>query len=66
MRYVELNPLRAGIVPKSDDYCSSSARAHIRGSDDPMLACHELYLRLGETSVAQTARAARCLRRSNL
>jgi REP-associated tyrosine transposase len=53
MRYVELNPVRAGIVPKSDDYCWSSARAHMCGCDDPMLACHELYLRLGETSVAR-------------
>jgi putative transposase len=51
MRYVELNPVRAGIVLKSDEYRWSSARAHVSGWDDPMLVSHELYLRLGCTPV---------------
>ena len=53
MRYVELNPVRARIVPKSDDYHWSSACAHVCGCDDPALAIHELYLRLGETPAAR-------------
>jgi len=34
MRYVELNPVRAGLVAKPDDYPWSSARAHLTGEDD--------------------------------
>jgi putative transposase len=49
MRYVELNPVRAGIVPASDEYRWSSARAHLSGCEDPLLVFHELYLRLGGT-----------------
>jgi putative transposase len=49
MRYVELNPVRAGLVSNPDEYRWSSARTHISGHDDPVLAVHELYLRLGGT-----------------
>ena len=49
MRYVELNPVRAGIVSTSDEYKWSSARAHVCGFDDPGIAFHQLYLRLGKT-----------------
>ena len=34
MRYVEVNPVRAGLVAKPDDYPWSSARAHLTGEDD--------------------------------
>jgi putative transposase len=50
MRYVELNPVRAGIVSKSDAYRWSSARAHIAGRDDELLTPHPLYMRLGATT----------------
>jgi putative transposase len=33
-RYIELNPVRAGIVPVAEDYRWSSARAHLLGRDD--------------------------------
>jgi putative transposase len=49
MRYVELNPVRAGMVSRPDEYRWSSARAHVCGDDDQVLTSHELYLRLGET-----------------
>ena len=31
-RYVELNPVRAGLVARAEDYPCSSARAHLLGS----------------------------------
>jgi putative transposase len=37
-RYVELNPLRAGIVGRPEDYPWSSAAAHSRGLQDLLLA----------------------------
>jgi putative transposase len=50
MRYVELNPVRAGIVATPDEYRWSSARAHVRGREDSVLTFHDLYLRLGSTA----------------
>ena len=44
VRYIELNPVRAGLVSAPSDYPWSSARAHLHGRDDslvrvsPMLA----------------------------
>ena len=36
-RYIENNPVRAGIVKRAEDYPHSSARAHILGMKDPIL-----------------------------
>jgi putative transposase len=36
-RYVERNPVRAGIVQRAEDYRWSSARAHVYGKSDPLL-----------------------------
>jgi putative transposase len=33
-RYIELNPVRAGMVVAPSDYLWSSARAHLKGKDD--------------------------------
>ena len=33
-RYIELNPVRAGIVKRPEDYKWSSAQAHLQGEDD--------------------------------
>jgi putative transposase len=38
VRYVELNPVRAGLVAEAADYPWSSAPAHARGAGDPRLA----------------------------
>jgi len=38
LRYVERNPVRAGIVSRAEDYPWSSARAHIDHSPDPLLS----------------------------
>jgi putative transposase len=37
IRYVELNPVRAGLAARAEDYAWSSARAHARGAADPLL-----------------------------
>jgi len=36
MRYVELNPVKAGLVERPETYRWSSARAHLEGRDDAL------------------------------
>jgi putative transposase len=38
LRYVERNPVRAGMVARAEDYSWSSARAHVTGERDPFLS----------------------------
>ena len=38
LRYVELNPVRAGLVENPGDWPWSSARAHLTGRADPLLS----------------------------
>jgi REP-associated tyrosine transposase len=38
VRYVERNPVRAGMCGRAEDYAWSSARAHALGEADPLLA----------------------------
>ena len=37
LRYVELNPVRAGLVPAPGNYAWSSASAHLEGRDDRLV-----------------------------
>ncbi len=37
-RYVELNPVRAGLVKRPEAWAWSSARAHLKGAADPVLS----------------------------
>jgi putative transposase len=37
VRYIELNPVRAGLVKKPEDWRWSSARAHLLGECDPLV-----------------------------
>lgn len=46
-RYIELNPVRAGMVTRPDDYQWSSYRANAEGFRDQLVTPHELYRRLG-------------------
>ena len=46
-RYVELNPVRAGLVDHPRDYPWSSHRANGEGRDDPLITPHDEYRRLG-------------------
>ena len=36
-RYVEMNPVRAGLVKRPEDWPHSSARTHIKGKDDGLV-----------------------------
>ena len=48
-RYIELNPVRAGMVLHPADYPWSSYLANAEGSDDPLLTEHPRYLALGSS-----------------
>ena len=53
MRYVELNPVRAGLVSEASAYRWSSYRAHALGVEDRIIVPHSLYLALGETPASR-------------
>jgi putative transposase len=57
-RYIELNPVRAGIVADPAQYPWSSHRHNALGLADPILAAHDCYRRLGSTH-AERCRAYR-------
>jgi putative transposase len=48
-RYIELNPIRAGMVTAAGDYRWSSFRHHIGLLSDPLITDHPLYWALGNT-----------------
>ena len=50
-RYIELNPVRAGLVEKSEDYIWSSYHANALGEVDSLITPHSVYLRLGGTKI---------------
>ena len=45
-RYIELNPVRAGMVAEPTDYPWSSCGCNARGQDDPLLSPHPVYLQI--------------------
>jgi putative transposase len=49
MLYIELNPVRAGLVRRPGDYRWSSFRANAEGRDDALLAPHPFYFALGRS-----------------
>ena len=64
-RYIELNPVRAGMVPDPGAYPWSSYRSHGLGGRDALIRDHELYLALG-AKANERQRAYRDLFRSEL
>ena len=46
-RYIEMNPVKAGMVKKPEDYAWSSFRHHGLGETDPLITESEQYYRLG-------------------
>ena len=52
-RYIELNPVRAGIVARPGEYRWSSYRFNAVGKPDPLLSPHSLYLVLARTEEAR-------------
>ena len=52
-RYIEMNPVRAGMVRYPGNYRWSSYRCNAEGRADGLVTPHELYQRLGTTPVAR-------------
>ena len=50
MRYVELNPVRAGIARQPGDYRWSSYRYHAHGEPNELIVPHYMYMALGNTA----------------
>jgi REP-associated tyrosine transposase len=50
MRYVELNPVRAGITGRPEEYRWSSYRFHALGERNDLIVPHHLYVALGNTT----------------
>jgi putative transposase len=55
MRYIEANPVRAGLAQRPEDYRWSSYRANALGEPDCLLTPHPAYLRLGRAAYAASA-----------
>lgn len=64
-RYIELNPLRAGMVNDPGDYPWSSYQTNALGENDTLLSPHYLYMRLGRKA-EERRRAYRGLFESHL
>lgn len=54
-RYIELNPVRAGIVSSPDDYPWSSHAHYAHGTPNPLLTPHRLFNDLGKSVPSRTA-----------
>lgn len=55
MRYIELNPVRAGMCAAAEDYPWSSCASHLGRRSDPLLSEHLLYWTLGNTPFEREA-----------
>jgi putative transposase len=47
-RYVEMNPVGAGLVQRPEEYCWSSAAAHMAGRDDALVRVAPLGQLVGD------------------
>jgi putative transposase len=54
-RYIELNPVRAGIAKRADEYRWSSHRANAIGEHSDLLTPHHEYLQLGRAPAERQA-----------
>ena len=59
-RYIELNPVRAGMVEHPSEYPWSSYRGNALGKQNVMVTAHELYHELGRNP-KEREKAYRCL-----
>ena len=64
-RYIELNPVRAGMVMKPEDYRWSSYHANGLGKASALITPNDQYLRLGKTDAERRA-AYRALFRAHV
>ena len=49
-RYIELNPVRAALVERAQEYAWSSAKANLGLKVDPLVVPHSVFLALGYSS----------------
>jgi len=56
MRYIEDNPVRAGLVHEPGAWRWSSFAANARGREDPVVTPHAVYCALGRTPLARCRR----------
>jgi len=61
-RYIELNPVRAGIVRSPDAYRWSSYRVNSTGAPSSLIAPHPTFLLLGPTPFERAARYRELIR----
>lgn len=61
MRYIERNPVRAGMVQQAEAYPWSSARHHLGLGVDPLITDHALFWALGNTPFEREAAYRRLL-----
>jgi putative transposase len=54
-RYIELNPVRAGLVSDPADYPWCSYRDNAFGQADPLVTPHERYWSLGSDAISRQA-----------
>lgn len=54
-RYIELNPVRAGMVAAAENYRWSSCASNALGEADPLLAPHEVFEQLAPDPAARRA-----------
>jgi putative transposase len=54
-RYIELNPVRAGLVRRPDEYPWSSYHTNAKGEGTELLTPHDEYLTLGRTPAERQA-----------
>ena len=55
MRYIELNPLRAAMVERPEDFRWSSVHTHLGTASDPLITLHPGYLALGASAPERAA-----------
>jgi putative transposase len=54
-RYIEMNPVRAGLAKDPGAYPWSSYGANAQGASDPLIKAHDLYMRLNSSATARAA-----------
>ena len=62
MAYIDLNPVRAGLVAQAGDYVWSSHGHYIGRKTDKLITPHPLYWELGNTPFAREAAYADLVR----
>jgi putative transposase len=57
-RYIETNPVRAGLVARAEEWAWSSAKAHLEGKDDGLAKVEPLLAMVGDWGLLLAAETA--------